>query len=77
MESLGEFIKYVRRERGLTQDDIAHKLSVVTPVVSRWENDKSVPDLANLSKLCTVLSISIDEINNKSKIVRIKLRTVL
>ena len=65
MESLGEFIKYVRRERGLTQDDIAHKLSVVTPVVSRWENDKSVPDLANLSKLCTVLSISIDEINKR------------
>lgn len=68
MESLGEFIKYVRRERGLTQDEVSQRLSVVTPVVSRWENDKSVPDLANLSKLCTVLTVSIDEINKRALI---------
>ena len=68
MESLGEFIKYVRRERGLTQDEVAQRLSVVTPVVSRWENDKSIPDLTNLSKLCTILTISIDEINKRQLI---------
>ena len=68
MESLGEFIKYVRRERGLTQDEVAQRLSVVSPVVSRWENDKSIPDLTNLSKLCTVLTISIDEINKRQLI---------
>lgn len=65
MQTVGEFIKFVRKERGLTQDEVAQKLSVVTPVVSRWENDKSIPDLANLSKLCTVLTISIEEMNNR------------
>lgn len=65
IQKLGEFLKYVRRERGLTQDEVAEKLSVVTPVISKWENDKSVPDLASLSKLCTVLSVSMEEINSR------------
>ncbi len=63
MENFGEFLRFVRRERELTQDDVAQKLNVVTPVISKWENGKSMPDMVNLCKLCTVLSVSISEIN--------------
>lgn len=65
MENFGEFLRFVRRERGLTQDDVSQKLNLVTPVISKWENGKSMPDLNALCKLCTVLSLSIEEINKR------------
>ncbi|MBQ2714294.1 MAG: helix-turn-helix transcriptional regulator [Clostridia bacterium] len=65
MQTLGEFLRYVRRERGFTQDEVGEKLSVVTPVVSKWENDKSVPDLVNICKLCNIYSVSIEELNDR------------
>lgn len=65
MQSFGEFLKYVRRERGLTQDEVADKLMVVTPVVSKWENDKSIPDMINVSKLCNIYSVSVEQLNKR------------
>lgn len=60
--SLGTFLKSERRLRNLTQDDIATAVGVVVPVVSKWENDKSIPDLFALCTICNLLDLSIDEI---------------
>ena len=61
MKSFGTFLKYARKQRGLTQEQVAEKLNIVTPVLSKWENDKAVPSLDMLCKLCNALSVSIEE----------------
>lgn len=61
MKSLGSFLKYSRKQKGLTQDQVAERLHIVTPVLSKWENDKGMPSLAMLCKLCNVLEISLED----------------
>ncbi len=64
MKSLGNFLRYARKRSGLTQEQIAERLNIVTPVLSKWENDKAVPPLDILCKLCNILNISIEECIN-------------
>ncbi len=64
MKSLGNFLRYARKRSGLTQEQIAERLNIVTPVLSKWENDKAVPPLDLLCKLCNILNISIEECIN-------------
>ncbi|MDE7208513.1 MAG: peptidoglycan DD-metalloendopeptidase family protein [Clostridia bacterium] len=61
MQSLGEFLRYTRKSQGITQEELANEMCVVSPVISKWENDKSIPDLAALCKLCNILEISLEE----------------
>lgn len=61
MKGIGEFLKYIRKQRGLTQEQVAARLNIATPVLSKWENDKAVPSLDMLCKLCNILNISIEE----------------
>lgn len=61
MQSLGEFLRYTRKSKGITQEEMASKICVVSPVISKWENGKSIPDLAALCKLCNILEISLEE----------------
>ena len=41
---LSDNIKYLRKEKGLSQEDFANRLNVVRQTVSKWENGLSVPD---------------------------------
>lgn len=61
MKSFGAFLKYTRKNRQLTQDQVAEKLHIVTPVLSKWENDKAMPSLEMLCKLCNVLDLSLED----------------
>lgn len=65
MTSLGGFLKYVRKKRELTQEQVAQNLNIVTPVLSKWENDKAVPPLDMLCRLCNLLDVSIEECINR------------
>lgn len=44
-ESIGNRICKFRKEKGLTQEDLAGKLGVSSQAVSKWENDQSCPDI--------------------------------
>lgn len=61
MKEMGEFLKNIRKQRGLTQEQVAERLNISTPVLSKWENDKALPSLDMLCKLCNVLNVSIEE----------------
>lgn len=61
MQSFGAFIRYVRREKGFTQEQVAEKLNIVPPVLSKWENDKGTPSLFNLCRLCNILQLSLED----------------
>ena len=51
-----------RKERGLTQKELASKLGVVPSRVSNWENGTNSMDINTLFKICHILSVSINDI---------------
>jgi len=58
--TLGQKIKEGRRQKGLTQSDVADSLGVSIQAVSQWENDKTVPTAPKLLDLAQLLDISLD-----------------
>ena len=56
---IGSFIKEIRKEKGLTQEQLAEKLDVSQKSVSRWETGKTMPDLSLYEPLCEVLGIQV------------------
>lgn len=80
-ESIGNRISKYRKEKGLTQEELAAKLGVSSQAVSKWENDASCPDIALLAQLCRILGISTDELltgnNNEVKLVPVEQRKSL
>lgn len=62
MESIGNRITKYRKQKGLTQENLAEKLGVSSQAVSKWENDISCPDIGLLPQLCRELGITTDEL---------------
>ena len=59
---LNENLQYLRKEAGLTQEQLAGKLGVTRQTVSKWENGASVPDADILSQMASVLDVSVSEL---------------
>lgn len=60
--TVGKKIAALRKEKGMTQDDIAEKLNVSPQAVSKWENDISYPDIMLLPKIAQLLDTTVDEL---------------
>lgn len=60
--NFGEQIKKIRKERNLTQQDMADKLNVSRQAVSNWENDKNLPDIEMLIIMSQVFHLTLDEL---------------
>ena len=60
MENFGKRLRRLRKERGLTQDDIAAAIGVSRQIRSRWERNEAVPKAGNLTALADTLGISAD-----------------
>ncbi|GIM45922.1 hypothetical protein DNHGIG_14710 [Collibacillus ludicampi] len=58
--SLGQRIKVKRKEKKLTQLDVARKLGIDNTTVSKWESDVYEPDADNLAKLANLLEVTTD-----------------
>lgn len=56
---LSETIKTLRKQKGLTQEELAIRLNVVRQTVSKWEKGLSVPDAVQLQKLAEVLETDV------------------
>lgn len=54
----------VRREKGLTQEELAARLGVTPQAVSKWERSTSYPDIVLFSSLCEILNCSMDYLLN-------------
>lgn len=61
-DKTGEFIKYIRNEKGMTQKQLAEKLNCTDKAVSRWETGKGMPDVSYLLDLSDILEVSVNEI---------------
>lgn len=62
MKNSGKLISSLRQEKGLTQKELAEKLSVTDKAVSRWETGKGMPDSSLIIPLAEILGVSADEI---------------
>lgn len=62
IDTVGKRISRLRREKGITQDEIAEKLGVTPQAVSKWENDISYPDILLLPKLAKILGVTVDHL---------------
>lgn len=59
---IGKFISERRKAQGLTQMELAERLSVTDRAVSKWENGRSMPDSSIMLALCKELSISVNDL---------------
>lgn len=59
---LGDNIKTLRKNKGLTQEELAIKLRVVRQTVSKWEKGFSVPDADMLQKLADILEVDVKQL---------------
>ena len=58
--TLGERIYCMRKEKGLSQEQISNQLEVSRQSISKWELDQTTPEIDNLIKLSEIFNVSID-----------------
>lgn len=61
-KTLGTLIAQTRKEKGMTQLELAEKMGVTDKAVSKWERDLSCPDVSSLPALAQVLGLSLEEL---------------
>ena len=57
---IGETIRKYRKEKSMTQEEMAKRLGVTPPAVNKWENGNSFPDIMLLAPIARLLDISVD-----------------
>ncbi len=62
MNNLGERLFKLRRDKRLSQEEVADKLNVTRQTVSKWETDQSMPDFDKVVPLCELYGITTDEL---------------
>ena len=61
-QTTGKFIAHKRKEKNLTQEQLAEKLGVTNKTVSKWETGKCMPDYSVVKTLCEELGITVAEL---------------
>ena len=61
-EKIGKFIAKCRKEKNMTQQELALKLDVTDRAISNWENGRRLPDYSIIEKLCNELDITVNEL---------------
>ena len=62
-----QYIKNYRKKNNLTQQELANKLYVTKQAISKWENDKGIPDVSLYQSISNLLDVSIDELMGNEK----------
>lgn len=62
MNTIGQNIAYFRKQKNMTQEDLAEKMAVTAQAVSKWECDTSYPDITVMQALSKTLGVSVTEL---------------
>lgn len=57
---IGQVIRKYRKDKNMTQEEMANRLGVTAPAVNKWENGNSLPDIMLLSPIARLLNITLD-----------------
>lgn len=63
-KTMGELIAARRKEKGMTQRELAELLNITDKAVSKWERDLACPDINTVPKLAEALELSVEELLN-------------
>lgn len=58
--TFGEKLREARKEAGLSQEQLAKKMTVSRSAIAKWETDKGMPDVNNLKAMSRLLNVSVD-----------------
>ena len=61
-ETFGNMVAVLRKQKGMTQLELAEKMGVTDKAVSKWERDLSFPDVSSIPKLAEILGVTVDEL---------------
>lgn len=75
-QRLSNNIKHLRKQLGVSQENLADRLNVDVKTISNWENDRSQPGLMELIMLADIFGMSIDDLIFKNKFVQYNQETV-
>ena len=67
-EKIGKFIFELRKEKKMTQQELADKIGVTDRAISKWENGRGMPDLSLMKPLCDALGITLNELISGERI---------
>ena len=67
-KSMGDIISTLRKEKGMTQKDLADMLNITDKAVSKWERNIAFPDTATLPKITEIFVVSVEELMNAKSI---------
>ena len=67
-ENIGKFIAECRKEKNMTQQELAEKIGVTDRAISNWENGRRLPDLSLISLVASELDVSVAELLNGRKL---------
>ncbi len=59
---IGKFIQEKRKEKNITQQELAEKLNITDRAISKWENGNCMPDVGTMPELCEILNITINDL---------------
>ncbi len=59
---IGKFIQNKRKEKNITQQELAEILNITDRAISKWENGKCMPDVGIMQELCEILNITINDL---------------
>ena len=60
--NINEVIRKYRKEKNMTQEEMANRLGVSAPAVNKWESGASMPDISLLAPIARLLGVSLDEL---------------
>jgi transcriptional regulator with XRE-family HTH domain len=61
-EKIGKFIASCRKDKKLTQEQLAEKLNISKNAISKWERGLNLPDVSIMQALCKILGITLNEL---------------
>ena len=65
--TFAEKLKSIRKQAGMSQEQLAEKLGVSRQAVTKWETDAGIPDIENIMAISALFDISIDELLSSEK----------
>lgn len=65
--TFAEKLKSIRKQAGMSQEQLAEKLGVSRQAVTKWETDAGIPDIENIMAISALFDISIDELLSNEK----------
>ena len=69
-----EKLRKLRKENGLTQEELADKLNVSRQAITKWESGDGIPDIENLKQISILFNTTIDELVKEDKDVKIEIK---